>query len=152
MIKINICQKYRLMNILLYLIFIILILFFDSIWLYINANSYKNLVMNVQGSSLEINPIGAILSYLCVIIAIFGYIIPIVKEKNKKDNNLLYLSIIYGGGLGLLMYGIFNTTNIGIFKNYDYLTALKDTLWGIFLFTLITYLFIKIDTYHQYHN
>ena len=152
MIKINICQKYRLMNILLYLIFIILILFFDSIWLYINANSYKNLVMNVQGSSLEINPIGAILSYLCVIIAIFGYIIPIVKEKNKKDNNLLYLSIVYGGGLGLLMYGIFNTTNIGIFKNYDYLTALKDTLWGIFLFTIITYLFIKIDTYHQYHN
>ena len=140
------------MNILLYLIFIILILFFDSIWLYINANSYKNLVMNVQGSSLEINPIGAILSYLCVIIAIFGYIIPIVKEKNKKDNNLLYLSIVYGGGLGLLMYGIFNTTNIGIFKNYDYLTALKDTLWGIFLFTIITYLFIKIDTYHQYHN
>lgn len=152
MIKINICQKYRLMNILLYLIFIILILFFDSIWLYINANSYKNLVMNVQGSSLEINPIGAILSYLCVIIAIFGYIIPIVKEKNKKDNNLLYLSIVYGGGLGLLMYGIFNTTNIGIFKNYDYLTALKDTLWGIFLFTIITYLFIKTDTYHQYHN
>ena len=140
------------MNILLYLIFIILILFFDSIWLYINANSYKNLVMNVQGSSLEINPIGAILSYLCVIIAIFGYIIPIVKEKNKKDNNLLYLSIVYGGGLGLLMYGIFNTTNIGIFKNYDYLTALKDTLWGIFLFTIITYLFIKTDTYHQYHN
>ena len=152
MIKINICQKYRLMNILLYLIFIILILFFDSIWLYINANSYKNLVMNVQGSSLEINPIGAILSYLCVIIAIFGYIIPIVKEKNKKDNNLLYLSIVYGGGLGLLMYGLFNTTNIGIFKNYDYLTALKDTLWGIFLFTIITYLFIKTDTYHQYHN
>ncbi len=134
------------------ILIIILILFLDFTWLYLNANSYKNLVLKIQGSPLIINPIGAILAYLCVIITIIFYIIPIIKEKNKKGVNLLYLSLIYGGGLGFLMYGIINTTNISIFKNYDLFVALKDTLWGTFLFTIIPYIYIKIETYRQYHN
>ena len=63
------------------------------------------------------------------------------KLNENKNNNLLLLCILYGGGLGLLLYGMFNTTNIAIFKNYSYFIALIDTLWGFIVFTLSSYIF-----------
>ena len=128
-----------------YIIVIIFILIIDLIWLLLNSNNYKLLVLNVQKSDLIINPIGALLSYLTVILALFCFSIPIIKEKIKNNNNLLYLSFIYGGGLGFLMYGIFNSTNLGIFKNYSPKIAIIDTLWGTILFTISVYLYFILE-------
>jgi hypothetical protein len=133
------------MSIIPYFLITFIILFLDFIWLYLNANSYQILVKQVQGTPLIINPLGASLSYLCVLLGIFFYVIPIVKDKYKTQKNLFLLSLIYGGTFGFLLYALFNTTNIGIFKNYDIFIALKDTLWGTFLFTISTYLFFIID-------
>lgn len=132
----------------LFNIFIIfLILFFDFIWLYINANMYNKTIKQIQGKKLNINYIGAFLSYICVILSLFLFSFPIVKneyEKNKKQS-LLLLSLRYGGLLGLFIYGIFNTTNITIFTNYNIKTVILDTLWGFFSFTLITYIYSYIS-------
>jgi uncharacterized membrane protein len=132
------------MSIVSYIIITFIILFLDFIWLYLNANSYKKLVKDVQGSPLIINPLGASLSYLCVL-SIFFYIIPIIKDKYKTQKNLFILSLTYAGSIGFLTYAIINTTNIAIFKNYNIFIALKDTLWGTFLFTISAYLFFIID-------
>jgi uncharacterized membrane protein len=67
------------------------------------------------------------------------------KLKENKNQSLFLLCLIYGGGLGLIMYGIFNTTNIGIFKNYEPFVATIDTLWGTFLFTISSYIFFLIQ-------
>ena len=79
------------------------------------------------------NYLGGGLSYVILLISLFTFSIPMIKQKlNKNKDNLLSLSIIYGGGLGFLMYGLFNTTNLGIFRNYDPKIALMDTLWDIY--------------------
>ena len=82
---------------------------------------YNKSVKQIQDKKLNINYIGAFLSYICVILSLFLFSFPIVKneyEKNKKQS-LLLLSLRYGGLLGLFIYGIFNTTNITIFTNYN---------------------------------
>ncbi len=136
----------------IYILIILITLILDFIWLYLNADMYNKVVYKIQNSKLVINYSGALLSYLCLILALFLISFPLVKyeyHKNKKQS-LILLSIKTGGLLGLLMYGIINTTNIAIFTNYSYKIAIIDSLWGFFLFTILTYIFIQ--TYHQRHN
>lgn len=126
-----------------YFLIIIFILIMDFIWLMINSSNYNYLIEKVQKTSLSLNFYGAILSYLTLIFGLFFFSIPMIESRLKKDN-LLILCILYGGGLGLLMYGMFNSTNIGIFKNYDYKIGLLDTFWGFLIFTMSSYIFFLI--------
>jgi len=133
------------MNISSYIFTILFILIIDIIWLLSNSKNYNKLIKNVQGSILNLNFIGAILSYLTLIFALFFFSIPIINSKLKENkNSLLYLCIIYGGGLGFLMYGMFNTTNLAIFKNYDIYVGLLDTFWGFIVFSLGSYFYFSI--------
>ena len=43
--------------------------------------------------------------------------------------------------LGIVIYGVFDFTNIAIFDNYSLLLALHDTLWGGTLFFLTTVIY-----------
>lgn len=128
----------------IYLSIIFLTLILDFIWLYLNANMYKKLVYEIQGFNLKINYLGAILSYLCLILTLLIFVFPLIKNeyyKNKKQS-LLLLAIKNGGLLGLLMYGMLNTTNMGIFKNYHYTYAIMDTIWGFFIFSFASYIYL----------
>ena len=127
-----------------YIIIIIFILFIDFIWLIINSKNYNYLIEKVQKTQLSINYIGAFFSYLILICGLFFISIPMIKIKLKENNNLFLLCLIYGGGLGFLLYGMFNATNYGIFTNYDYKIALLDTFWGFTIFTISSYLFFLI--------
>ena len=125
---------------------IILILVFDFIWLIVNRNMYNTLVTDIQGSNIKLNFTGGLIAYTCIIISFFMFAFPLVRyeyEKNKKQS-LFLLSLKYGGILGLVIYGIFNGTNIAIFTNYNYTIGLKDTLWGIFNYSIITYIYTKL--------
>jgi len=135
-----------------YIITIIIILIIDCIWLYLNRNNYNSLVKKIQGFDIELNLFGAILSYLCVITGLFMFSIPMIRQEYKKENkrkSLLLLSIKYGGILGLVIYGVFNASNIGIFKNYNIKVALMDTIWGFMLYSFSAYLFISLEIYRQ---
>jgi uncharacterized membrane protein len=127
-----------------YIITIIFILFIDFIWIFSNSKNYNSLVEKVQKTPLSINYIGAFLSYIIFICGLFFFSIPLIEIKLKENKNLLILSLFYGGGLGLLLYGMFNATNYGIFTNYNYKIALLDTFWGFIIFTISSYLFISI--------
>jgi len=128
------------------LLVIVLLLVFDFIWLYLNKNMYNSLVKKVQGSDIKLNFIGASLAYCCSLIGLLVFSFPLIKyeyEKNKKQS-LLLLSVKYGGLLGFIIFALFNTTNLAIFKNYDYKVALIDTLWGFSSYSLITYISIHL--------
>lgn len=107
---------------------------------------YNTLVKNIQNSNIKLNFFGASIAYLCAIIGLFMFAFPLLKleyEKNKKQS-LFLLSLKYGGILGLIMFGIFNTTNIAIFTNYNYKIAMIDTLWGFSSYSIITYIYMKL--------
>jgi len=129
-----------------YIILIIFILIVDYIWLSLQKPLYNILVRSVQGTDLKMNLIGGILSYICIIASLILFVIPLIKSNlnNNQTSNLFGSCLYYGGLLGLLMYGIFNATNLAIFTNYDPKIALMDTLWGATLFTMSTFLFFNL--------
>jgi uncharacterized membrane protein len=101
----------------------------------IGIATFKKNVELIQKSPLELNMYGALLSYVCVIGVLYYFIIS--QHKPVFDAFLL----------GILLYGTFDMTNISMFKQYAWKTALIDTLWGGILFaftTWATYAFVKL--------
>ena len=121
----------------------------DSIWIYSNRNMYKNLSLDVSGHKTMTNPyglFGALLSYLLMVLVIMFVGRPLVLCSSMS---IFKASMLYGGLIGLYGYGIFNGTNLVLFKNYDPKVAIIDTLWGTFLMALTTYIATKVYTYYQ---
>ena len=111
------------------------LLIFDYIWLkYIFIKPWSNMVRQIQQSPLEPKIRYAILVYILIILAITIYVLPQINNKT-----LLKDSILYGGLLGLIIYGVFDFTNIIFFEKYSLNLALIDMMWGTFLFTIVTY-------------
>jgi uncharacterized membrane protein len=130
----------------------IIIIVLDIIWLSLNKDNYNKTVRSIQGSAIKVKYLPAVLSYLLVLYSIIfiaipaarSYIASLKKNKGNKITQSILASLIYGGGLGLVIYGIFNTTNMAIFDKYDAAIAVRDTLWGVFLYTVSTFIYIHL--------
>jgi uncharacterized membrane protein len=99
--------------------------------------SFPNLIYKIQGSKLEINYLGAFLSYIFLTLALYFFII--LDKKSSFRTKLLNAFI-----LGLTLYGVFEATNLALFKEWSPYIFLSDTLWGSTLMLLTTYIFYKI--------
>jgi uncharacterized membrane protein len=100
----------------------------DSIYLNIMKKYFENQIQSVQGSSVKMNFLGAALCYLFLIIGINYFII----KPNKSINDAFLL--------GIVIYGVFETTNYALFKKWNVFTAVLDTVWGGVLFAITTYI------------
>jgi uncharacterized membrane protein len=137
--------QYQEMSSILSLIIFVLVL--DIIWLTIMKSHYGALVRGVQGSDIHISILPALLSYMCVILGIWFFAIPMVQQsiggsQSKNSTSLFVQCVKYGGGLGFVTYGIFNFTNMAIFKTYTHWVLYADIAWGVILGTLATYVYL----------
>lgn len=117
----------------IYLVSSILILLYDSIYLKLFKNYFAGQVKSIQNSPISLNISAVMLSYLFIIIG-FNYFV-LGYNMSLSDSFLL----------GIIIYGIYETTNWAIFKKWSVLSVIIDTLWGgcLFLLTNWTILFIK---------
>jgi uncharacterized membrane protein len=104
----------------------------DFIYLNLIKSYFENQVNKVQGTPLKINFLGAALCYVFLIIGLNYFIIK--PHKSVSDAFLL----------GLIIYGVYETTNYALFKNWSILTVIMDTLWGGVLFASTTYIIDKV--------
>lgn len=107
----------------------VIVLLLDSIYLNLTKSIFNKLVKKIQGENLVLNIKGALISYSLIIFSLYYFII---KENKKPLDAFL---------LGLSIYGIFDGTNIAIFKNYDSYIAYVDMIWGGILYGLTTSLY-----------
>jgi uncharacterized membrane protein len=109
----------------------VLLVLVDSIYLYfIGKPVFDKTVMAIQNSALVVNLAPAVFTYILMAILLNYFIISV--NKSPFDAFIL----------GFCAYGIFDFTNMAIFKKYNLRTAITDTLWGAILFfsvTAITY-------------
>ena len=135
-------------NYIKYIITIFYIIIAEFIWIYlINAKNYANVTKLVQKSDMKVNITYALIAYILVFTSIFFLAIPFSSNYiNKKDKKMNYIlkSLYYSGLVGFFIYGIYNFTSISIYGNYTINIAIKDTLWGTFLYatscTIFNYL------------
>ena len=114
------------------LISAIVLIILDSAYIHLMTGYFKKQVKDVQGSPLELNFVGAALCYVFIIFGLNYFII-----KNKKSVKDAFL-------LGIVIYAIFELTNLALFKNWHILSVLIDTLWGGILFGLTTGIVYKL--------
>ena len=100
---------------------IIFMLIVDFIWIIINRKRYNESIKKATGQDIKLSFFGLILSYTSLIFSFIYF--------SKKLNNNIDITI-----LGLCLYAVWNTTNMAIFKDWNYITALIDTIWGGVLF------------------
>ena len=100
----------------------------DFIYLQSIKDYFQKQVQSVQGSAMQVNYLGAALCYVFLIAGINYFIIK--PNRSVKDAFLL----------GLVIYGVYETTNYALFKNWSIITVIIDTLWGGILFAITTYI------------
>jgi uncharacterized membrane protein len=96
----------------------------DFMYLNLMKGYFNNQVKKIQGTSLQINYLGVL---LCYIFLIFGINYFIIKPRKSIQDAFL---------LGLIIYGVYETTTLTLFTNWSFLTVIMDTIWGGMLFAL----------------
>ena len=100
----------------------------DFVYLNVIKDYFLNQIKQVQGSEPKVNFLGVALCYIFLITGINYFII-----KPRKSVNEAFL-------LGLIIYGVYETTNYALLKNWSIFTVIIDTLWGGLLFAFTTYI------------
>lgn len=116
----------------LLLISAILFVCIDAIYLNLMKDYFNVQVKKIQGSPIEINFVGALITYIFLIFGLNYFII----SKNRSVNDAFLL--------GIVIYGVYEFTNLSLLKNWKVLTTILDTTWGGVLFASTTYLVYSI--------
>ena len=112
----------------LFLVSAIIFISIDFIYLNLMKGYFNKQIQSVQGSPAKMNYLGAALCYIFLIVGINYFIIK--PHKSVSDAFLL----------GIIIYGVYETTNYALLKNWSILTVIIDTLWGGALFAITTYI------------
>ena len=116
-----------------YLVPAITMLALDGVYLStIGCSLFSRMIKNIQKEEMAINMYGVIGSYIFLVLVLYKYIIS--QRKSLLDAFIL----------GICVYGVFDFTNLALFKNYSIIPALTDTLWGGILFYTVTFITYKI--------
>jgi len=100
----------------------------DFAYLSVIKNHFARQIAAVQGSPMVVNLFGAVITYVFLI---FGLNYFIIRPGRSAQDAFL---------LGLVVYGVYDFTNLALLSKWQLFTAVTDTLWGGTLFYLTTVL------------
>lgn len=112
----------------LFLATAIVLLSIDFVYLRVMKHYFDGQINRVQGSPIQMNYLGAALCYVFLIIGLYYFV---VKPRRSTSDAFL---------LGIVIYGVYETTNYALFSKWSILTVLIDTAWGGLLFAATNYL------------
>ena len=102
---------------------------------YVSGPIFGQNVKNIQGTKMEVKTLPAAFAWLCTVFSLYYFII----RENKSEFEAAIL--------GFLAYGIFDGTNLALFKKYSLKAFFIDILWGTSLFFISTLIFNSIRKY-----
>ena len=134
-----------------FLIISVIYLVIDVIWISLNIKMYNDNTIRIQGKLSALSwkiILTIILSYILLVISIIHIAIPLTVNNINKDDELtdkLYKSMLYGGITGLSIYGTYNLVSIIIYENFSYIIGIIDSIWGFFIFSLLTFIYLNLN-------
>jgi uncharacterized membrane protein len=99
-------------------------------------DTFNKLVLSIQGESLVLDQRALIGAVICYILLAFGLYYFVISKKNT--------SILDAFLLGLVIYGVFDSTNFVMFKKWDWRVMVIDGIWGGVLFSIVYSVFLKL--------
>jgi uncharacterized membrane protein len=104
----------------------------DAIYLNAFRGFYNHQILLVQGVDVNFKILPAILTYVSLVFVLYYFIIR--EKKSVKDAFLL----------GVVIYSVFELTNMTIFNKWKMSSVILDTLWGGTLFAITTWATYRI--------
>jgi uncharacterized membrane protein len=129
---------------------LIFMLALDAVWITGNRTMYTNAVRDVQLQPLKVNVVATVLSYAFIYGAMLLIAMPAITRPNHGNKQsmtaleTLKRSAIYAGGLGLVIYGVYNMTTKALLHRYPWKVGIADTLWGTVMFTTVCFLTLVV--------
>jgi uncharacterized membrane protein len=112
----------------------IILLILDSFYIIFNKKMFENQIIQIQKTSMQIRYSSVIACYIFLISGLWYFII----RTHKHPIDAFFL--------GILIYGVYETTTYATFKNWNLKLVLLDTSWGGVLLGLTTFLTYKINS------
>jgi uncharacterized membrane protein len=110
----------------------IVLLLLDSIYLRAIKNMFELQIAAVQRVALQFRLLGAVICYIFLIGGLYYFILR--THRPIQDAFLL----------GLVIYGVYETTNYALLKQWKWEIMAIDTLWGGILFALTTFVVYSV--------
>lgn len=117
------------------LTYFLVIFIIDASMLTLLSNLWSDTIFKVQKEKPFFRIRYAIMSYILMTFGVYYFV-----YKNINKNNWVNDTLINGFLFGLVLYGVFDMTNLAIFKHYSIYTGLIDVLWGSILMSITTFL------------
>jgi uncharacterized membrane protein len=131
---------------------VLILLVLDAAYIYAIKDGYMAMVKHIQGVNVQINIYAFVLAYIFVVTGLVLYVLPYAEKikltMNRVDGltvfNKLYIAVVAGALFGAFVYGIYNATNMALFKHFSISFALFDMVWGSFLYFIATFVYLLI--------
>lgn len=121
----------------LFLILFVTGLLIDFVWIGLIAkNFYLSQLGNLarlKSGKFDAILWAALLVYACIALGIVFYVLPQVG-----DDTGWFLTFLAGAFFGLIMYGLYDLTNLATLAKWPRLYCFVDMLWGSFLCGTLT--------------
>ena len=126
---------------------VLTLLIFDFVYVASVSVFYKKAIRVVQGGDdMRLNIYPAILCYIIMVVGLLHIILTQLSRygslRSLSYQNKLKYALRFGGIIGFVIYGVFNTTNLAMFKRYSFPLAVIDIIWGTLLYTIATYVYL----------
>jgi uncharacterized membrane protein len=104
----------------------LVILALDAVWLTANAAFHRQVFATIQGSPLKVRMGAAVAAYALMIAGVWFLAV--------RPSGTDWLSAAGRGAvLGLVMYGVYDMTNLATLTKYPLNYAIPDMIWGTVL-------------------
>ncbi len=131
-----------------FLISLVSFIVLDFLWLgfvvkKFNTEQLKDLGRFKDGD-IQVLYTPAFIVYVLMAVGITFFVLP------KLTDDSSWLSVFLGGALmGLIVYGVYDMTNLSIIKDYPIPFALADIAWGTFVFGVVTAIAWKLSSFSR---
>ncbi len=109
-----------------------LLLALDLTYLFVFKDFMLPILYKVQKAEVKVNIKSALACYIILVSGLYYFII----KKNAPPKDAFFL--------GMLINGVYETTNYAFFKDWSPLLVILDTLWGGILLSTTTVIYYKI--------
>ena len=116
-----------------YLLLSVIMVLIDSVYLKLVSSFFNKQVKLIQGTEIKLNIPSTILCYLFLTLGFYYFLI---------NKNSTYMDAFL---FGLVIYGVYETTNKAILKKWNWDSVIIDTIWGGTLFLLVKIIYDKFQ-------